>query len=515
MSTSFYDVVVIGTQLPGILLAALCAKRGYRVVVLGDGVHRRLPPQVAAFPVQQQPFWLEAIEPSPVARAVLDELSLSLEVRNRSVRAAPAWQVVLPHARIDVWSDRDKLRRELALEFGEAAAAAAAGCLDEGDQLAGAIAEFLATHPPLPPIGWRQRRQFERLCAQHPVACGTPPPRNPLAALGAGDPIRAALLAPVVLSTLANVDSPPRALPLARRLSILRRGVSRFRGGIEGFYGLLVQKIRDHSSDWRPDVSPDGFLVRRGRIVEVLARRRQESIGCRMVVCNTVARRFFHLIAAEHQHEAYHAALHRRRPTHFRFVLSLGLHADGVPEMMADDVFVVGDPSRPLEDDNALWLQVHRPPGSQPARLHAGSTRRQGAPGTERVALTVTARMRASATPPSVRVVEEMTHRVLVRLRETVLPFLDASLEVVWSPWTRTDPLSGRRQLDPYAVTPIYGDPLEHTLDAGILAVDTAYKNVLVCNESTFPGFGQEGAFLAAHRALDRVDAALARRVLR
>jgi hypothetical protein len=232
------------------------------------------------------------------------------------------------------------------------------------------------------------------------------------------------------------------------------------------------------------------LLVKRNKVVEGYVRDRRESLGCNMLICNTDVKRFFQLIPPEHQKERFHHRIHTLQPTHHFFTVNIAVSRSGVPEGMAKHVFVVKDPSKHLEDDNLVVV----------SRFDDDSA------GSDVVVLTATCRLKARRFTPDVNFVQEMTHRVMTRLRESIFPFLDEHVRDVHSPWLATDPYSGELRFDPDVLAPIYRGYVENTLDASALPVFTDYKNVLVCGSQVFGGLGFEGAFVSALNAFRRVS---------
>ena len=119
MSTRFYDVIVLGADLGPLLTAAILAKRGFRVLVLGcdtlDDTYEeeglRLPRWPSYFGVGE----------SPIVRRVFSDMGLWQIVRRKLQPLDPSYQVVLPRVRLDVTRDHARYMEEIAREFPEAA----------------------------------------------------------------------------------------------------------------------------------------------------------------------------------------------------------------------------------------------------------------------------------------------------------------------------------------------------------------------------------------------------------
>jgi phytoene dehydrogenase-like protein len=98
MATNFYDVIIIGNELGGLAAAALVARRGYRVLVLGEAALSQSY-HLGPFTLPRSPFAFVGLE-SPAIRRVLGELGLAQILRRKLTALQPHYQVVVPHHRI-------------------------------------------------------------------------------------------------------------------------------------------------------------------------------------------------------------------------------------------------------------------------------------------------------------------------------------------------------------------------------------------------------------------------------
>lgn len=497
MSTSFYDILIAGTDLPGLILGALCAKRGYRVLVVGQNgrsnhyVH-------GTYVFRRRTPIFTGLETSTAVKSVFSELSLSLEMRNRPKLYDPYYQVIFSDKRIDFSGKEKAFDREIAREFpteSERIRQFYRSLRTSNDH----ISTFLQKDPHLPPDGWMQTREFARLAQQFPTLTDKEPFPDPLNLFALGHPFRSSVVGPALFASGLDIEV-SNPIPLVRCMGHLAGGMVHIEGGLDGLKDVFIQKIRQHASDYRPDVALDGFQIKRGKVEEAYVRDRRELIGCHVLVCNSNMKRFFQLVPAEHQRERFHHQIHTLQPTHYLFTVNIALPADAIPEGMAKNLFLIADPNRSLEDDNLIF--VSQDPDKRPT-ISTEKNRQEVA------TLSVTCRLRVRRFVPAVGFVQELSHRMLVRLKETVLPFLDEHLLATHSPWLGVDSLTGQLQVDGTAPIPIYRGSTPNTLDSTVLPVFTDYKNILVCGEQIFAGFGFEGAFIAAlngfHRVCDMV----------
>jgi phytoene dehydrogenase-like protein len=216
VDTNYYDVVVCGGELTGVVSAALLGRRGYRVLLIG-GESDRASFEAGGYTLSRAPALLPPVAGPPIAR-VLQDLNCIQVVKRRAPPLAPSFQVVMPHHRFDVGDNEDLLGRELAREFGGERAAIEAAIARIAETSA-VVEPLLATEITLPPDGFWERREVGRLESLLPRR-GT----DLLAPLPANHPMRAVVAAPAALAgavaphELAIVGQ-ARAFELARRAS--------------------------------------------------------------------------------------------------------------------------------------------------------------------------------------------------------------------------------------------------------------------------------------------------------
>ena len=96
---NFYDAVLIGLGLPTLLAGGLLSKRGFRVLLVGQG--QPLPSyEIDGVRLPRAPFTLSGHD-SPAISRVFSELALKPLVRRRIRPLTPAFQAVLPRHRLE------------------------------------------------------------------------------------------------------------------------------------------------------------------------------------------------------------------------------------------------------------------------------------------------------------------------------------------------------------------------------------------------------------------------------
>ncbi|MFH0902604.1 MAG: hypothetical protein V2A73_18395, partial [Pseudomonadota bacterium] len=168
MSTSYYDVIVLGDDLAGLIAATLCARRGLRVLVadppVAVGQVERY--ELGPYELPRRPFTF-AIEPSMAIRRVVAELNFVQTIKRRLVPLRPSFQIILPDARIDVSTDAESLSRELEREL-PAERAAIERFIVRAAEVSKTLEPVLGQNICLPPTGFWERRELRYSGAKLP-----------------------------------------------------------------------------------------------------------------------------------------------------------------------------------------------------------------------------------------------------------------------------------------------------------------------------------------------------------
>src|SRR5437868_4094697 len=110
MSEKYSDLLIVGTDLAGLVTGAFLAKRGMAVTVLN------FDKDVLLAKKNIQPNLITHLE-SRLFKSILGRLSILDHELNIIRKLEVPCQVVLPRHRIDIYRDREKFYRELKREF--------------------------------------------------------------------------------------------------------------------------------------------------------------------------------------------------------------------------------------------------------------------------------------------------------------------------------------------------------------------------------------------------------------
>ena len=482
MPTSFYDVVILGTDLGPVVCAALLARRGLRVLVLGQGV---LSPSYRLGEVEVERDGLTvAGSQSPAVQGVFEELGIKQDIRQRMTDRKRPFQLLLPNNRIDLY-DGDPWIGELAREVPEVQHQAMdiTRTLGEVREELDALVGRDLTWPPETFIE-RQRfslaatvQRFDRQ-GQGWASWSQLPTQHPLRTAFEG-----CLPHLSGLSTRQHSDASQ-----ARLHGHLLGDITQLAGGTPWFQQALFSRIRSWGSDVRPRdralrISRDG---RRGHIIRLA--RSDEEIGCAQVVHGTPIGDLSQLVSGRVSLAPLFERVGEPRARSYRCSVHLLVARQGVPEALAplglicatrgnsNESFLLR--SHAVDEDQVLFTLSRL---VEDHLIDAGSS-------------------------PLKFVREDALHAL-----RSVVPFLDENLLWIDSPHDGLPPRRwrGRTELpcsDPWARGPftmpaVFEYPTRRALGVCALPTRTPLRGIFLCNDQVVPGLGFEGAFLAATSA--------------
>jgi phytoene dehydrogenase-like protein len=459
VSTSFYDVVVLGSDLAATVGGALLAHRGFRVLVAGGPAEERYA--IGPYTLPRAPLAFVGTE-MPTLKRIVGELNLVQLLRRRLEPNRPAYQLLLPDHRLDIGDDLAReLGRELPDATGpfEAASARAA-------EVSAAVESILTQELILPPDGFWDRRDANRVAARLPE-----PDEDVLGGLPDRDPLRAAYTVPATFAAAFDAVGP---VSIARLGDLYRRGTFRLDGGREGLRGLLLERLKTHSGEARPELVPRAILTKRGKVTGVAFEGHSEVIGCSHVLCGMGADRVAQLVGAGGEKPPKRLAEAAGiAPALHRYLLHLVAPLDALPDALGRVAFAVADGAAPLSGANALMLHLADGYGQ-----HAVLS------------------VEALAPDPSPEGLRELRRAIRAHL-DRLLPFVDRHLLLVHSPHdgVAAEGVDGEPGQAPPALPmePVWRMPEPRPLGFCGLPHSTGVKHLLFASRQVLPGLGLEG----------------------
>jgi hypothetical protein len=485
---AFYDVVVVGSRLGALTAAALLAKRGFRVLLIGQDDFGTTY-QVGNETLPRAPFSFLAAH-SPVARRIFAELAITQAFRRLASVVDPSFQVVLPNHRIEFPLDPAYLEREIEREFPEVKRPIE-DFLRRARSLSEALDRALERDLVWPPQTFFERREHARATAHLAPLGRKPDDEDPLRELPASHPFRLVVHAPVRFAEAMDPDF-CNGLRLIRHFVAWRDGGAVLEGGLATLYGLIEESLRAHGGEIRARDRIDAVLVKRNAVEGVRIAASGEEIGASFVILGSDIGQWSHLISDRHPFEELFERVGEPVVRYYRYTLNLVVRAEAVPAGMARDVFLVRDPSRPLSGSNLLRIEAH-PADRRGHRL-----------------LCVEALLPRRGVEDVPDDLDTMRERIVSSLGELV-PFLGSHLLLMDSPHDGrpAQDLESGKPVEPAAkwargrrtMNAVYGFPIASVLGLCALPVRTPIHRLLLCNGQVVPGLGMEGQLLAAWSA--------------
>jgi hypothetical protein len=484
-ATNYFDVVLVGDDLAGLTAAALLSHRGFRVLRLrGEAAPESY--KLGRYALPTSPMAFTGLE-SPAVRRIASALNLVQLLRRKLIAQRPAYQLVLPDARLDVTDSTEQNQRELQRELGEAAASAFDAYLLRAQEVGRVLDAALGQDHTLLPEGFWERRELGRWEQRLQAATD-----QLLDGLPEGSPLWTAAHLPAALfASLAPWS--PTASTLARHDELGRRGTFRLDGGREA----LRELIEDHLNQTETRPYPASRIVlRRGRVTGVEAGPRNEPFGTNYVLYASPIAELPKLVDSDDgPPKRVEERMAQTRVAGYRYVLNAVVTVGGIPEGIASLVLATRDTARPLVADNALAVHVGEP--DEEGHVVVSATCVLPAPeGASAADPEAAANLARSARP-----------NVEARLAE-LMPFWEGHRVLLHSPHDGLAPVGvSGEPAAPLPMEEVYSTEAPTSLGIGMIPHGGLLKHLVLASRQNFPGLGVEGELAAAWGAAKAIAA--------
>jgi phytoene dehydrogenase-like protein len=483
-----YDVVVLGAGVGALATAALLARRSWRVLVLGHGYK---PATYAhdGIRLARRPFTLLAGS-SPAWGKLVVELAQSQTFKRRTTPLDPMLQILAPRLRLELPPDLGLFGKEIDREYPEVRRIVDELYAELARTNAAADAAF-ERDVVWPPGTFWEKRETGRALSTLPHL-HEDDAREFLAEFPRDHDYRSIVEIPAQFASHL-VHMP--AFAVARLHGAWTRGVSKLASGEDDLVEFLCERVRAHGGEAKLGERATRVAQKNGRVTGVHIDGDEAPTGVQFLVTDVSTRALLDLAPDFDPPRRALTALPRLLPREFRFVVSIIVKDEGVPEALADESFVL--PSWP-----------HR--GFDPSKPMIHLQRRANASGLAGTTLLVAEALFPDDAPVPIGGAREA---VLAAL-EQFLPFIKPHYVVVDSPhdgrplWDfrsgerrqvdraslrvsggslDAEPMVPRWEADPRAFYGLAAEPLRSPL-----------AGAFVVGPSVLPALGQEGELIAA-----------------
>jgi len=353
MSEKYSDLLIVGTDLAGLVTGAFLAKRGMAVTVLN------FDKDVALEKKNIQPNLITHLE-SRLFKSILGRLSILDHELNIIRKLEVPYQVVLPKHRIDIYRDREKFYRELRREFpGDYEGLKA---FYENMDHFEATLDSEALQELILPDGIKKRWKFSKFIKgtglNHRVSEFTDP-------LGHDGTVRAFLESQLKLLSQTHSEN-PFTYQIAKSISNDNCLLFEVRGGIGHLKKLFLDKIEAFSGKVKNEVQIESFQFEKRRLKSIKLGGFEGVIGCRYALWNDELKGMTRYFPKNLWTRRLIKRIESISPHYYHFSIQYQLAPEIIPVGMRENLLYIGDPEKELNGANFLHLNLYRPAENEP-----------------------------------------------------------------------------------------------------------------------------------------------------
>jgi phytoene dehydrogenase-like protein len=350
-----YDAIIIGRDLSSLVAALTASRRGLKTVLVNEGNQEAEYREAGyIFPIDPTP--LSGFGQEQIILRLLTELHLLPDEAPQLLLMDPAFQVILPGHRVDLFHDRDQLINDITREFPQHEreirrfyhAVSKNGALIErwiSEDGAGKFGGF-----------GRLIRGMLRFTTAMATRSSLIIRRN-----GNTCALRRVIEAQIALLSSLDINGFPFPLSAAYLLTLPTRGVFYPVGGRNALLNWLRKgftdtggELIDGCSIMRIDTRPDIHIDLENLGASTTIRGKKLIVSTQWEKLNLLL----------FQQKIFRRLVNRldcNRPHAHPFCLHMGIHAEGIPEKITPYAVVVPNENKPAWDQNLLFLEISMP----------------------------------------------------------------------------------------------------------------------------------------------------------
>lgn len=350
-----YDVIIIGRDLSSLVAALTASRRGLKTALISEG-SQEAEYQAAGYTFPINPTPISGLGQGQTISRLLTEKCLLPDDPPQLLLMDPAFQVILPDHRIDLFHDRDKLVLDIIREFPQHEqeirrfynAVSKHGAL---------IDRWISEDAAGTPTGLgrliRMIRRFSTAMAARPS----------LIIRGNGNSCALKSVIEAQLSMLSYLDMGAFPFPIsaAYLLTSPIRGVFYPSGGRNGWLDWLRKGVKDAGGELMDECSVMRIDTKPDICVDLEGSGAATTIRAKKLIVSTQWEKLNLLLFQQRTFRRMANRLDLNRPRAYPFCLQMGICGEGIPEKITPYIVVVPDGSKPPRDQNLLFLDVSLP----------------------------------------------------------------------------------------------------------------------------------------------------------
>ncbi|MFO1464780.1 MAG: hypothetical protein U1F66_13515 [bacterium] len=484
MAEQYSDILILGTDLAGLITGAFLAKRGLAVTVLN------FDKDVALEKKNIQPNLITHLE-SRLFKSILGRLSILDHELNIVSRLEVPYQVVLPRHRIDVFRDRERLYRELRREFPQDFENVKSfyETMDHFDATLDAekLQELIL------PRGLRARWRFKKFVKETGLDQRV---SDYVARLGADREVRSFLEGQLKLLSKTHSED-PFTYQVAKSLSNENCVLFEVKGGIGHLKKIFLEKIEAFGGRVKNEAPVEKVLFEKRKVKGVQLGGFEGMIGCRYLLWNDEIRGLKDFLPKGWRTRGLIKRIDAVTPRHYHFSIQYQLDPEVIPVGMRENLLLIGDPEGELSGANYLHLNIYHPAQNDPQGM---------------AFLTVSYLLPAEKLHEPASYFNDL-HGDITRRLKKLMPFSEGKIRLHF-------PLEQRQSENPELLFSMEKSDFEifrenatanpvyevHPKDFGGLfpiSHRTPYKNLLLTSPEILAALGFEGKFLLGLKTID------------
>lgn len=498
----FYDVIVVGTQISGLIAASLLAKRGRRVLVVDHGQSATTYPY-HGMRLPLLPNLVPALEQAPHVQRVHEELGLAPTMRQKLQPLSTPFQVVLEKRRINMQQPLMVLLKELGSEYPEHAEHIR-GFIAQLFSLDDALTQFLRQAPALTGGSLWENFKTRRMLAKMQAFSAQLYAHPLLKDLTPSHPIFSLLQGPLAFFSNLWTET-PSCFQGVRLFSAYLRGMNTLAEGSESLQQMFLDVAVRNGVTLRQGAVVANIRSRRRALTELEIEDERYTQTADYFISNTQTP-FYELLKASQRHARFVAETEAVQPTGGFLTLNLVVEKAVIPQGMGQALFLSNGRTQGREDEHpdppVLLQRMPIPIASNdmPTKFVE-----------DKEVLHVRCPVRVQDVVRSPARLEKLKTGIMARVRR-VVPFLDAYLHSVSLP---TDAASWDLQMaeqaplqhvDPWLVHPLFEVGKAGKLGITARSQRTYYRNLVHCGRDVVPGLGLEGEYIAGLGAVSHLQ---------
>lgn len=469
MSLNFCDLLIIGSDLSGLLAGTLLAKRGLSVLVLEDEDHALAEPNVLA-----------GLD-SRLFKSILGKLTIP-EGRLKILKKNDvAYQIVLPKSRFNISEKPSAFFREIQREF-PAQMAFFEKLNSDVDLFRKQSLETLT--PLLPITDKKEKKLFVKL-----VKSLSHTELDSL--ISQGDPeIKAFLLAQLQLLSQGGILT-----PLFFQLFFLLSSESFATYSIEGGPGalkqLLFEKIEYFGGSIQKAQEGYELVVKKREVKGVKLAQCRYITRCRYVLGNNKIQDFYRLVPKGWRTHWARKKAAKLSPEGSEFTVLYVIDSAKLPSPMKENLLLISEPAQALQGLNYLRINIQKKPSHIEG---AGDT-----------LLSVVYQLPIKDIEKTVSEFEAL-HEAITQKLLKLIPFSESSLKRVFPKISLEDDCLFPESSEDYALFRKEAQRrLWYTPSFFYPELGSPYQNLFTVGPSVLSWLGVEGKVMAAMKAVDLI----------